>query len=931
MMSKLKRRTSVVCSLLLAVVMVMPLFAGCGADNKPPEGEKPETHCTVTFDKNTSRNTNVLQPQTVENGKTVKAPTVITIDDNDPDASNRYAVIGWYTSSECKENEKWNFATPVTKSMTLYAAWQEKVKVEFFLDPNGQTANSTQWVIKGQKAEREDGLVGNYKLEGYFTSNDFAESSAFDFNTALNADTKLYLKYDASKAYLTATHLASMTFGYDKHYVYESKYCPEHRKEVKGEACTEADCTAELVDPASVTTKYCPDCKQDVEESAVEEGKHLGCTAETETASNVEDPAGAVAAKQRPEGFYPATISKNSEEGEDGKMFDYATFDFGNLEQPYAWYNPLNIDIKGKNELSITYRNVGKGRVIRFYYVMAYAKEGGGYTYSGNGGFLKFVDINIEAGDGNWHTATVDMGAKTISETDGISEWGTADLLSIFRIDYPYKSNGGTGYEKELVKPGDSVLEVKEIAFAENGEDYTAKDTLNFKDDQDYTTEAPANSDWTWSVAEGGELYYKDDKPTAFFPYGSTANTVTATATESNAIDCDSDAYKAITINYDNLGYGTSAKVAWKTSTSEGFKNVSLDARANGKTIYINMAAENSWSGTLESLTLTYQTKGVDNAITVNSVTINAPKPEDVPGVSFKYSKSGFVGEYNIEKASMVVDNAGISKTAEANGTVLDVDNAIVYKGFTVWYTQGETAATELTLTYTDEEDQEHSQKATLTSGEDEKKATFTFLNNDNRSAMNGKIKNLTVATDKGSVFVTYIYFDFDVSSAYFDMTKAGAPDSNFANALSTRPSWAGNGASITYSDEKTAWYFANLPGVNAFQGHWIGLASVSVDNALKERKMYMVVNNPQNHSNWNVFYWFTGSGGPGAAPFSNVTVKLAENQRNMGDNEWTVVEITFADDDTWKSMQGKELTGVNFFNNDNSITNVYVRAIIFR
>ena len=94
---------------------------------------------------------------------------------------------------------------------------------------------------------------------------------------------------------------------------------------------------------------------------------------------------------------------------------------------------------------------------------------------------------------------------------------------------------------------------------------------------------------------------------------------------------------------------------------------------------------------------------------------------------------------------------------------------------------------------------------------------------------------------------------------------------------------------------------------------------------------MYMVVNNPQNHSNWNVFYWFTGSGGPGAAPFSNVTVKLAENQRNMGDNEWTVVEITFADDDTWKSMQGKELTGVNSFNNDNSITNVYVRAIIFR
>lgn len=875
MMSKLKRRTSVVCSLLLAVVMVMPLFAGCGADNKPPEGEKPETHCTVTFDKNTSRNTNVLQPQTVENGKTVKAPTVITIDDNDPDASNRYAVIGWYTSSECKENEKWNFATPVTKSMTLYAAWQEKVKVEFFLDPNGTVANSTQWVIKGEKAEREDALVNNYKLEGYFTSNDFAESSAFDFNTALNADTKLYLKYNTANAYLTATHLSSMTFGWDKYY----------------------------------------------------------------------------------DDTYPGAVTKHSETTDD-ETYEYARLDFGNNEQPYVWYNPLNIDIKGKNMLDITYRNVGKGRAIRFYYVMAYAQEGGGHLYSNGSGipgslgtFSQLVECNLEAPDGKWHTLSVDMGAQNIEKTAGISEWGTADLLSIFRIDYPYKANGAADYTADKVQAGDSVLEVKEVKFYSSDPeiDYSAKDSDKMKNElAGCDTEVPEGTtaeiltDWVWSVEDGARLYYQANSPRAFFPYGAGVSKLTATVAEGKAVNCDAADKKALFLNLNNWGYATSAKISWITEKEgaevSGEKNISLESRKNGQVIYMNMANESSWKGNLKSFTIDYVNKGVDNSVSINSIKIATPEAADIPGVSFENGPMGFDDDaWSVGGKTLTVGTAGVTKTAAENGTVLDVDNAVVYKGFTVWYTQGETAATKLTLTYTDENDQEHSKEVELTSdGEGEKSAVFTFLGESGRSAMSGKIKSLKLKTDKGTVAVKQINYDFDVHESYFDMTVKGtativepgegvvtpgvqsaATATNIGKSMSCNPEGCFVNMQFAYSEDRAAWQFIyNADNAYPILQFAAFLHPVPVKDLTG--KIYLVLNNATESEKFSVYLYADNNLANSAAIQPVVT-------KNMGKGSWVVLEI-----DIKSIIEGKKnITGLQIV--ANKAGSVYYRAIIFR
>lgn len=910
-MSKSKRRLSVVCSLLLVLVMAMPMFAGCTdkkKDSGKPEPAGPETVCTVTFDKNTSHATNVLQPKKVDNGKTVTPPTVIV---TDIDEYNRLQVTGWYTSKDCKENEKWDFTTPVTKSMTLYAGWQEYVKAELYLGTEAATPASTQWIKKGGKAEREDGLVGMYKLEGYFTDTDY--NNEFNFDTALNADQKLYLKFDANAAYLTAKYLSAMTFGWtdvngNPHYIYESKYCETCEKEVV------------LTDKIKESGK-CPTC--DTVLTDYEEG-----TPEYE--------------KQRPEGFYTNSVTKQSETPEDGEAFEYTKFDFGNNPQPYVWYNPLNLDVKGKNMLDITYRNVGKSNKIRFYYVMAYAQEGGGHIYSGGGGFAKMVDVDIHEPDDEWHTATVDMGAKTISNVDGISEWGTADLLSIFRIDYPY----GGDHKAANAKPGDSVLEVKEIKIYGDGTDYSAKDTLTLDADDKCTDGTLETTDWVWTVDEdnGAELYDEAGTPKAVFPYGTTANTLTATATETNEIDCDSAEKKALFINYNNLGYGTSATVAWKTSEGTGSKSVSLDARKNGQILYINMESESTWTGILQSLTITYTKKGVDNAITVNSVTVATPEAADIPGISFENGPMGFADEaWSAADKALTVGTSDVTKTAAEGKTVLDVDNAIVYKGFTVWYTQGATAADTLTVSYKDESDQVHTQTAALTAGTGEKSVSVTFLDANNRSAMSGKIKELTLKTDKGSVAVKQVDFDIDVHDSWFDLTKEGTGDAvatatNFGKACSVASAGTITG-DVTYSfnDNKNAWQFS-YPTVENSQTWWHLnnlLHPVSKD-VLKDRKLYLIVNNATAAASWNLYIWFTGSGGAPGTPCGLHTISLTADQKNMGDNEWTVMEFSLRGatgvsnyDEIFADDEITQITG--FMINNRGQGNLYIRAIIFR
>ena len=72
--------------------------------------EEAETTCTVKFECNGG---STIDPQTVENGKTINHPGIPT--------REGFTFVGWYTNNDFEE--LFDFSTPIKKSCTVYARW----------------------------------------------------------------------------------------------------------------------------------------------------------------------------------------------------------------------------------------------------------------------------------------------------------------------------------------------------------------------------------------------------------------------------------------------------------------------------------------------------------------------------------------------------------------------------------------------------------------------------------------------------------------------------------------------------------------------------------------------------------------------------------------------------------------------------------------
>ena len=102
-----------------------------------------------------------------------------------------YEFLGWYLNGE-----KYDFATPVTSDMTLYAKWvddgscKEMYLVKF--DSNGGSSVNSQRVEEGAKAvEPEDPTRNGYTFLGWYLN-----GRLFNFNTRIYEDITLVAKWE---------------------------------------------------------------------------------------------------------------------------------------------------------------------------------------------------------------------------------------------------------------------------------------------------------------------------------------------------------------------------------------------------------------------------------------------------------------------------------------------------------------------------------------------------------------------------------------------------------------------------------------------------------------------------------------------------------------------------------------------------------------
>ena len=135
---------------------------------------------TVVFNTNEGSS---ISSQTVETGKTTSKPA-------DP-TKDGYTFAGW-CSDEALANE-FDFSTPITSDITLYAKWTA-TKYTVTFNTNGGSAISSQAVETRKTAEKPaDPTKGGYSFAGWYS--DEALTSAFDFSTSITSDITLYAKW----------------------------------------------------------------------------------------------------------------------------------------------------------------------------------------------------------------------------------------------------------------------------------------------------------------------------------------------------------------------------------------------------------------------------------------------------------------------------------------------------------------------------------------------------------------------------------------------------------------------------------------------------------------------------------------------------------------------------------------------------------------
>ena len=143
---------------------------------------------TVTFD--LQGHGNARAAQKVESGKTATEPTAPT--------SSGWTFGGWYKEKEC--TNKYNFSTPVTQNITLYAKWTQQTVATYTVtfNANGHgTAPAAQKVKSGSTAKKPaNPTATGYTFGGWYT--EATCKNAYNFNTPVTRNITLYAKWTQS-------------------------------------------------------------------------------------------------------------------------------------------------------------------------------------------------------------------------------------------------------------------------------------------------------------------------------------------------------------------------------------------------------------------------------------------------------------------------------------------------------------------------------------------------------------------------------------------------------------------------------------------------------------------------------------------------------------------------------------------------------------
>ena len=145
---------------------------------------------TITFNSNDGTS---VAPQNVNAGEKLTEPTPAPTREG-------FTFVGWYEDSTF--SKKFDFNTPITNSMTLYAKWTEN-KYTVTFDTKGGNTIAPVTVKEGEKVSEPTPAPTKegFTFDGWYQ--DVTLNTKFDFNTSVVSNLTLYAKWIENKYTVT--------------------------------------------------------------------------------------------------------------------------------------------------------------------------------------------------------------------------------------------------------------------------------------------------------------------------------------------------------------------------------------------------------------------------------------------------------------------------------------------------------------------------------------------------------------------------------------------------------------------------------------------------------------------------------------------------------------------------------------------------------
>lgn len=145
---------------------------------------------TVTFD---WQHAGAITTDTVNHGDAVSKP-----DDEDAPEYEGHGVYGWYIDPQC--TTEYNFDTPVTSGITIYARWKSLWTVTF--NTQGGSLFDPVTVFDGETIEEpDDPERTGYTFIGWYVDPEC--TNPFDFSSTIGKNYELYAKWEINKYSVT--------------------------------------------------------------------------------------------------------------------------------------------------------------------------------------------------------------------------------------------------------------------------------------------------------------------------------------------------------------------------------------------------------------------------------------------------------------------------------------------------------------------------------------------------------------------------------------------------------------------------------------------------------------------------------------------------------------------------------------------------------